>query len=401
MEMTFARWLMLALGGMAILLASLLRDVPELPDRVSPRSLAERRAVVAARHVTNVAERTRVLYLIDSTRASFGPAPSATSRLRMDDAMSRQLRTQMTAMVSRVSQHRPAAPVVPVDIAVVIDTVSRVRGSDRLSFDGAIIGDYVLPRAPGERCFVLLRTKYVAGARPGYFFARLNNDDVRSRVLGPCAYYEQFGMPGPAIDRWLRTQGWTFGLMSSWTNQPPVFGARSSRPNSLLDYFFGMSPARRVTAPDGLRCASGDRESCLQAVLQPSPPNPMIDRRGRLWGNGVVSTQRGIDYDREERWWVLPRALGPRDMTILSEMVRTLGEDRFATFWTSSAEPAAAFQSASGMDIGEWTHEWAQRVYGPQTRGPVVPAAGLIGSLLLLLVAVGVALLSARRRQVA
>jgi hypothetical protein len=398
MEMTFARWLMLALGGMAILIASLFRDIPDRPDRVSPRTLAERRTVVAARHVTNAAERARVLHLVDSTRASFGAAPSAQSRVRMDDAMSRQLRTQMTAMVSRASLSRPAIPVVPVDLAVVIDTVQRVRGSERLSFDGAIIGDYVLPHVPGERCFVLLRTKYVAGARPGYFFTRLNNADVRSRVLGPCAYYERFGMPGPAIDRWLRSQGWTFGLTSSWTSEPSVFGARSSAPNSLIDYFFAISPAQRVTAPQGLRCASGDRESCVQALLVPTPPNPMIDRRGRLWGGDVVSTQRGIDYDRDERWWVLPRTLGPRDMTVLSEMVRTLGEDRFAAFWTSQAEPAAAFRTATGMDIGEWTHQWAERVYGPQSRGPVVPVAGLVGSMLLLLIALGVGLLSARRR---
>jgi len=60
-----------------------------------------------------------------------------------------------------------------------------------------------------------------------------------------------------------------------------------------------------------------------------------------------------------------------------------------------------AFHTEAGIEIGEWTTEWARRLYATQGRGPRMPTSSALMGMLLALVALGFALATVQQRQVA
>jgi len=161
----------------------------------------------------------------------------------------------------------------------------------------------------------------------------------------------------------------------------------------------------------GFACVAGHKPSCQAAVLDSLGSTERPSRQSRfaevsvrtttLWSDGIVSLSVGLDYLRDNWWFIVPRDLGPRDWSVLGEMVRTLGPDRFQQFWNSSLPPRDAFQSAAGIDLGTWTQTWAQRMYGAQGRGPGLTGPQLLLGLLFAGAATATALVATGRRQVA
>jgi hypothetical protein len=316
-----------------------------------------------------------------------------------------RMRRVIEALAASVESGRPAVPAIPLDLAFVLDSVTGVRGAPRKGFGGFLTADFVLPaRDSDERCLVLARVKYLGafGERNPSAYARLVTDPVRMRLLGPCAFYERFGQPGPGIERWLRSRDWNLGLVSAWDMPFPRWTPRnfwydSWRSSSL---FADLALRDGMTAR-GFVCVSGNADACEGAVLDQKNSNvPPEANHATLWSDGIVSTNQGLELLRDNSWFVTPRELGPRDWTILAEMVRTLGPDRFEKFWSSSQEPREAFNAAAGMTIGSWTRDWARRTYGEQSRGPgLAPSKAFLGVTFAML-AVTVAVGASRRRQV-
>jgi hypothetical protein len=81
-------------------------------------------------------------------------------------------------------------------------------------------------------------------------------------------------------------------------------------------------------------------------------------------------------------------------------MVRTLGKDRFTSFWRSNETVPDAFRAATNESLDSWVHDWAVRMYGPIAAGPGLDIGNVIYGILLLLAGVAVALRVARLRRV-
>jgi hypothetical protein len=95
-----------------------------------------------------------------------------------------------------------------------------------------------------------------------------------------------------------------------------------------------------------------------------------------------------------------PTPLGPASGWIVSEMVRTLGPDRFAKFWTSSLSVSDAFKQADPRGLDVWMHDWMLRNYGVASVGPGVTTAGIVTGIAVLLFGVGLAIAIGNRRRV-
>ena len=408
MALTTTRWILVGLIGLLLVaVGSLQEPVPRFGNRV-PRTVLTARATHAGEQLGIAAERYRILQLRDSVRSAMGPASSSQSRL----AMARDLNPQVQRVLQRLMEHvdarRPQQPRVSVDVAFVLDTAQGIGGASRAGFDGILVGDYVLPRPnSNERCLVLARTKDLGewGMKHPYAYAnaraRLLSDATRLKLLGPCAFYEQFGSPGPQIDRWLQDQRWSLGLLSSWETPFPAWESQRGWYENLFSGTLFMNwGLRRTISPRGFACAAGDVAACERAILARPEASSLLRPRTTLW-SGVVSTGEGFDVDRDSWWNARARELGPRDWTILAEMVRTLGPERFAQFWRSTLPPRDAFQAAAGQDIGSWTRDWALRLYGHQARGPGLSGTEALVAGALGILALAFALAASARRQVA
>jgi hypothetical protein len=87
--------------------------------------------------------------------------------------------------------------------------------------------------------------------------------------------------------------------------------------------------------------------------------------------------------------WYSSGSLGIRRRFLMADMVRTIGRDRFAKFWTSEETPAVAFKSAIGESITDWTSRWIANQYGPAAPNGPVPSP-LIAIASAVLIAIGV-----------
>ena len=412
MALTLPRWIALAVIGFAIAAVAILREASPHSRNVEWGGDARVRDDRALRHVGRAVERFRVLQLRDSIRSALGPSNSTQFRAGLSRAFDPKLRQVLQALVTYVQLERPVHPVVPIDLAFVYDTAPGFKGIPRAGINGILTADYVLPR-PGtpDRCLVIARVKRIGerGESHPRVFARMLGDPVRIRLLGPCAFYERFGAPGPRIDRWMQQQAWSIGLLSSWNDSMPRWRSGrmwfESMARGTLFSDWGLRDAMTLR---GFACVAGNERSCESAVLDSlrfaERPNRFADISGRnatFWASGIVSLSAGLDNFRDNWWFVVPRDLGPRDWSVLGEMVRTLGAARFQQFWTSNETPRDAFRSAAGVELGAWTRAWAERTYGAQGKGPGVTASQLLLSLLVAGAAIAGALLATRRRQVA
>src|SRR5262249_23188246 len=143
---------------------------------------------------------------------------------------------------------------------------------------------------------------------------------------------------------------------------------------------------RKYISTEGIACLAGERQACRDALL-----NGRAGKADSAWRTNVVASS-GTTL----RAFYLPQAatrLGPADGWIVSEMVRTLGRDRFERFWTSPLPVDEAFRQAAGEDIQTWTQRWAVRTYGPAQVGPILPGLGVATGIFLVVLAIGGAML--------
>ena len=86
---------------------------------------------------------------------------------------------------------------------------------------------------------------------------------------------------------------------------------------------------------------------------------------------------------------------------IVSDLVRTMGRERFARFWRSSLAPDSAYRAETGDELSTWVQGRARHVYGTDVLGPWLPPNARIAGLVVVLLALGVAVGFARERCVA
>jgi hypothetical protein len=94
-------------------------------------------------------------------------------------------------------------------------------------------------------------------------------------------------------------------------------------------------------------------------------------------------------------------AFGSRDAEILAGMVRSLGREKFAAFWTSNEPVPVAFENAAGVSLGDWTSSWANEQIDPLEHGPTAPPIVMFEAILIVLLGLAASVVAARRRQFA
>ena len=389
MALTLDRWIAAAVAGCLVAVVFVLggpdsagtrrRNVPD------EREILAQRERVASRAISLAGERLRMRVLRDSVSTVLAALPrSDTTRLLVSEQVPRH--AQVTrALRARVVNVLPSPLKTRVDLVV---------PSDTLTWDYWRRSAYnyqLLPARESDRCVA------IADA--------LASRDVGARNwIGPCGFYATYGVPGHNIDRWLRSGAWAFGTV--WRGSPsPRFNAdrywypRAERSIPWADA--AGFPMRHLISIAGYGCLTGNRAACRPLVLDPQGNDVGSDgNRGAAFRavrlDGVSVWSRGTALSNR-----YPGILGPSMANILMDMSTTLGPDKFGRFWKSDLPPADAFRAATGTEIEDWTMRWMRNTYGEFGRGPRVTVwSAMLGAALALL-ALGLASVTWRRRQVA
>jgi hypothetical protein len=357
----------------------------------TPEQIVEQRRMELTGAARAAAKRYRLGQLVDSLGRVSAKTTAAPVRVMLDAALPTVATGPVDTLVSLATRDVRDSGRIGLDVFVVYDTVTRIRGSWAEIYLPVI--DYVLPRTANDRCAVILRI----GRNPkiDWTIAKvLRTEQAQQQLLGPCAYYRAFGMPGAQIDRWLRGGGWAFAGDGSWSMAAAPVEPRQIAWRSFFPRF--ETPLFDMNV-DGAHCTEGLDDACERIVFGAFT---QMRSRLRFLNDNVLQSpypslgRSRLDYNR--------RALGPRQPFLFADMVRLLGKDRFGRFWTSSEPPTAAFQAASGETITRWTSRWAASQYGPPpARGPGMRVWATALSILLIGVGIAVATRMGAERQFA
>ena len=278
-----------------------------------------------------LAGRLHLASLVDSAHAVIAKSKDASPiRVFRNAGVPAEARTALDSLAVRASRAVRDSGQMGIDIVFLYDTIATLRGAP--VHPNGVVTDYVLPRRADDRCPVIAR--FGNDPTPQLLVARVFRAAVAAeQLLGPCAYYRAFGVPGREVDVWLRNRGWNFARDGSWSQQGP---ARYLDPERFGRSFDVGEAWLWEMEPDGAHCALGESDACERSL---------IDRlRGdgnTFWGglqplvlwNGNILYQAYPPLGRRE--WYYRRVLGRREPFLLADMVRTLGRARFARFWTS------------------------------------------------------------------
>ena len=184
-------------------------------------------------------------------------------------------------------------------------------------------------------------------------------------ILGPCAFYTEFGEPGPKIEAWLRSRAYNAVEDPDWLF--PLADSSTEDWDDALTYEVGARA-----------CAHRRLDVCREGLLKMRP----------LPGYMNMAIARDLH-------------MLDASHLLLSDLVRQQGYVRFARFWTSQQAPAAAFQEAFGLPIEEWSSRWLlSRVRRPLRFGPEIDSSAVFWAVGLVLAFVLLTLPIAARRQV-
>jgi len=200
--------------------------------------------------------------------------------------------------------------------------------------------------------------------------------------LGPCAFYAAYGTPGRPVGSWLAARNWDVGL---YLGSHGIAGERFSsldlmgNPSSpwYWDRVYAF-PAATVA------CLAGRPSGCRAAVLAGAPEERTIPIPN------VVLVER--------RWWRVQNLLpGER---YLGDVARTVGRDRFLSFWTSGQPVDTALAAALNRPVGEWTADWERGFVRPIRLGPTPPFGAAVIAMAIAVLVLTVVAATASRRQV-
>ncbi len=357
------------------------------------RSTVERRLAWANESLILLEQRDSVLGLIQDRSSRQADVPL----LLVDHMLAPPLAEHLAGLVDAAwSVVEPAHPGVMIVVAVIVDTLR--MGSGGLPRQRNVTMSrvsYFLPHSTdGRACLVLVSL----GSRDINLAATGDLGQVglsEETLLGSCAFYGAFGIPGPGVRAWLEVHHYSVASVASWS-------APAARPEERHGAWWliqsgearqrGFLPALSF---DLLGCAGGDPAGCRSAVLSDvAAANIGSDLWTQLFLSGsqlrgVVRTDL-IDYSR----------YSPVD-PLLSDLAFELGRDRFTDFWTTTLPVDSAFARATGISLDAWMLRWVRNRFGAWRTRPGLSSTGIWVSVLLCVLGVAVAMSFAGRRQVA
>jgi hypothetical protein len=215
-----------------------------------------------------------------------------------------------------------------------------------------------------------------APVKPAQIHVWRGSDGERhSNLARACRLVALHGLPGPAVQAWLRAGALRFA--ESTTPPPPFRGDDQDRPGNRA---FGRRDAFWPETDLGLeRCMAGERDACADQVLTPQRGALLDDLSDARVARTLPSALGGV-YDP-----ATPPALTQTSTYLLGDLEREYGAERFGRFWRSQDDVAQAFQSAFGVPIADWTAAWVAAHLGTLTPGPALPRQASSGTVLALL----------------
>ena len=303
--------------------------------------------------------------------------PGATALVRIDARVparvATRLREQFDAELRALGDGAPRHPVAL--IVAVIDSLP--ARSDALYARSAT----VLPERVADPCAVVLLTPEKFPGRAGIAGTQ--------RLLGPCAFYAQYGTPSEANNAWMRDTRATAAAFRTVphglaVDAKPIDLERRGRyaESSLLDI---------------LACRAGDAARC-RAVFAPSGPDGLlysdseseIRRRVRDQDAGVLLRQ-GYVYDAGT--YVLRAGL-------LARLADQLGPERFGALWRGSVRIDEAVPQQLGRPVERWVYDEIAARTSTYRAGPTLPAVS-VGLALAIIAAFGVVAITRSPRRLA
>ena len=183
------------------------------------------------------------------------------------------------------------------------------------------------------------------------------------RKAQPCVLPARYGSAGQHIAQWYTSYGASL--------------AKRGRTET-----YGVSRSYRWDRRDlsSEACRAGDLNHCRMQLTGGS-----LDR---------INLRAPVQLpDALESQWHSNIAIGGqshRDRSLLFDLEHDFGEERFEQFWKSELPVEDAFETAFGIEAGEWMRQWSIHHYGPVDGGPR-PSFALAGfSLLFMLACAGI-----------
>jgi hypothetical protein len=200
--------------------------------------------------------------------------------------------------------------------------------------------------------------------------------------LGPCAFYAAYGTPGRPVGSWLAARNWDVGLYlgshgiaGEWFSSLDLMGNPGF--SGFWDAVYSLPPAT-------VACLAGRQSGCKAAVLAGAADE------------GTIPIPNIILVER--RWWRVQHLLpGER---YLGDVARTVGRDRFLSFWTSGQPVDTALAAALKRPVGEWTADWERGFVRPIRLGPTPPLGAAVIAVAIAVLVLTVVAATASRRQV-
>lgn len=214
-------------------------------------------------------------------------------------------------------------------------------------------------------------------------------------LTGVCRWIHRYGLPGQEMRAWMEGPGTAtaaalepFDGSAFFATEGPHRELRRRGAFGLpggITALLGGSRFFWILEPSRDRCLAGDAEACLETTLAGSE-----ERFER--GPGV---RHGTAFTATDTW-----PMWRQSQFLMTTLEREFGEERFRAFWTSDAPVPRAFQAAFGEPMDAWLLAWYDRHAEIVPPGPSPRLAGLLGTLVVLLLAGMVATWFVRRWRV-
>lgn len=245
---------------------------------------------------------------------------------------------------------------------------------------------------------------YCATVRSAYAYRSVFHHarEDQAHPLQLCRFWARYGPPGSEVDRWIRAGAAHF--MTFERDRMPSYLEELLAREARRGLFGSLEMEERVQAPAPTEaCLDGRFDVCGALLLDTLRWDRLAHRRaGHVgeWWTAFDSVRAVSSAFAATATSDGAEPFGLATPLLMHDLERAMGPERFRRFWTSELPVEQAFEEAFEERPGEWVHGWLTGYFGTHRAGPRLEASAVGFGLLLMVLAAGVAVGLARRREV-